>query len=181
MPNRVRPPRLDAHALLAYDRTVFNAFVRRLRRLPRRVTHLDLGIAHGSMIRTLDHILNVHESWLLYIVPGRQREIAALWRETGRQPTTWKGLDRYAARVWDGIDARGPTLTERELDRVVKAPWMPGRYTVRDALLQASFEEAHHIGEIIGALWRFDLEPPPMTWIERRPRPKRLAPGGRGS
>ncbi len=123
------------------------------------------------MIGTLGHILNVHESWLLYLVPGRQREIPALWRESGRRPTTWKELDRYAARVWAGIDARLPTLTERELDRVVKAPWMPGRYTVRDVVLQVTFEEAHHIGEIIGALWRFDFEPPTMTWIERRPRP----------
>ena len=69
-----------------------------------------------------------------------------------------------------------PTLADPELHRRVKAFWMPGRYTVRDAILQTSFEEAHHIGELIGAMWRLNIEPPTMTWIELRPgsrNPKR--------
>ena len=43
---------------------------------------------------------------------------------------------------------------------------MPGRYVVSDGLLQTTFEQAHHLGEIIAALWQDDIEPPPMTWIE---------------
>jgi hypothetical protein len=57
-------------------------------------------------------------------------------------------------------------LTDRELHRTVRAPWMPGRYTVADALLQTTFEEAHHLGEIIGALWQENRPSPDMTWIE---------------
>ncbi len=121
------------------------------------------------MIATLTHILNVQESGLLYIVPRRQREIDALGQDPGRAPKDWKEFDAYASRVWDGIEARLPTLTEKELQRRVKAFWMPGRTTVRDAILQISFEEAHHIGELIGAMWRLNIEPPAMTWIELRP------------
>lgn len=158
---------------MRYNRTVFDAFVRRIRRLPRKITHRDLGIAHGSMIATLGHILNAQESWLLYIVPRRQREIDRLWQDPGRKPTDWKAFDAYSSRVWNGIEARLPTLTDRELSRRIKAFWMPGAYTVRDALLHITFEEAHHIGELIGALWRLNIEPPTMTWIELRPGSRR--------
>jgi hypothetical protein len=48
---------------------------------------------------------------------------------------------------------------------------MPGRYTVADALLQATIEEAHHLGEVIGALWQEDLSSPAMTWIDVRRGP----------
>lgn len=159
----------DVRKLLRYDRALFDAYVRRIRRLPKSVTHRDLGIGHGSMIATLTHILNVQESWLLYIVPGRQREIDALWQDPRRQPKTWKEFEAYSARVWEGIEAREGSLTDRELRRRVHAFWMPGSYTVRDAILQASFEEAHHIGELIGAMWRRNINPPAMTWIERKP------------
>ncbi|MFZ0699123.1 MAG: DinB family protein [Thermoplasmata archaeon] len=169
MATRPSAPVLEVRALLDYDRTLFEAYVRRIRRLPDAVTHRDLGIGHGSMIATLTHILHVQESWLVYIVPRRQREIDTLWQDPTRTPKDWKAFDAYAARVWDGIEARLPTLTAEELDRRVKAFWMPGSYTVRDAILQISFEEAHHIGELIGAMWRLNIEPPAMTWIELRP------------
>lgn len=176
MASRASASVLEVGALLGYDRALFDAFVHRIRRLPKKVTHRDLGIGHGSMIATLTHILNVQESWLLYIVPRRQRAIDALWQDPTRKPKDWKEFDAYAARVWGGIEARLATLTDPELDRRVKAFWMPGRYTVRDAVLQISFEEAHHIGELIGAMWRLNIAPPTMTWIELRPgsrNPKR--------
>jgi hypothetical protein len=57
----------------------------------------------------------------------------------------------------------------------VKAFWMPGDYTVRDAILQSTFEQAHHLGEIIGALWQDDRKPPDMTWIDVRRSPRKRA------
>ncbi len=47
---------------------------------------------------------------------------------------------------------------------------MPGVYTLEDAFYQVSFEQAHHLGEIIGAYWQSNWEPPAMTWIENLPR-----------
>ncbi len=49
---------------------------------------------------------------------------------------------------------------------------MPGRYTVEDGCFQASFEQAHHLGEIIAVFWQQDWNPPPMTWIQNRPAAK---------
>jgi len=169
----------DARALLAYDRAVFDRFARRTRRLRGRAATKKRGIGHESLFDTLVHILNVHEVWLAYIVRGRNSdaELERLFRDARRHPTDWKGFDAYARRVWAEVDATAERLTPRFLGRRVHAFWMPGTYSVRDAILQTSLEQAHHLGEVIGALWQDDVEPPAMTWIDvrraARPRPRR--------
>jgi uncharacterized damage-inducible protein DinB len=158
----------DARAIAAYNHAVFDRFVRKVRRLPGKEATRKRGIGHESLFNTLVHVLNVQEVWLVYVVHGRtsDRVLGELFRDPSRHPTTWKGFDEYSTRVWKGIDATLRGLTGRSLDRRVSAFWMPGRYTVRDALLQATVEEAHHLGEIIAALWQDDRRPPDMTWIE---------------
>jgi len=157
----------DARAILEYDRVVFDRFVRRVRALPGREATRPRGIGHESLFATLVHILNVHEVWHVYIVHGRTSdpELEALFADPVRKPRTWKEFDRYAKRVWAGVDRTMRTLTRRDLARKVHVFWMPGDYTVRDAVYQTTFEEAHHLGEIIGALWQDDHEPPEMTWL----------------
>jgi uncharacterized damage-inducible protein DinB len=168
----------DARAIFDYNRTVFVRFVGRVRRLPLKEATRKRGIGHESLFNTLVHILNVHEVWLVYIVHGRNsdEELEPLFDDVRRHPTTWRGFDEYSARVWAGVDTTLRGLTPRALGRPVKVFWMPGRYTVRDALFQTTLEEAHHLGEIIGALWQEDKKPPEMTWIDTR-RP--AAPGRR--
>ena len=163
----------QAAELEAYDREVFDRFVRRVRRLPWKEAVREREIGHRTLFATLAHILNVREVWLGYIVRGRNRELARLFSEPGRHPGDWKGFRTYADRVWSESAATTHRLRARDLGRSVRAPWMPGKYTVADAYLQASYEEAHHLGEIIGALWQDDLASPPMTWIEVTRRPPR--------
>ncbi len=169
----VAAPRLafgkdDARALVAYNEAVFERYARRLARLPRDAATRRREIGHQSLFDTLVHILNVHEVWLVYIVPGRQRELPGLFRQSYRRPKDLAGLRSYARQVWEGARSTVEGLTERTLGERVKAPWMPGRYTVRDALLQTTLEQAHHLGEVIAALWQDDIEPPEMTWIDTR-------------
>lgn len=163
----------QAAGLEAYDREVFDRFVRRIRRLPWEEAVREREIGHHSLFATLVHILNVREVWLVYFVPGRNRELPKLFSDPGRRPTDWRGFRAYSDRVWSGSATTTGRLRTRDLPRVVRAPWMPGRYTVADAYLQASYEEAHHLGEIIGALWQDDRASPPMTWIEVTRRPPR--------
>jgi uncharacterized damage-inducible protein DinB len=160
----------DALALVEYNRAVFDRFARRIRRLPRRGAFRKRGLGHESFFDTLVHILNVHEVWLVYIVRGRNsdRELEALFQDLSRHPDDWRKFDAYARRVWDGVEETLRPLTPRDLGRKVKAFWMPGTYTLRDALWQTTFEQAHHLGELIGALWQQDIEPPEMTWIDTR-------------
>jgi len=165
----------DARALVDYNRAVFARFVRRVRNLPAPQARRRRGIGHESLFDTLVHVLNVQEVWLVYIVRGRNsdKELGALFDDERRHPKNWKGFDEYAKRVWSGVDETLKGLTPRSLARRVNVFWMPGRYTVRDALLQTTMEEAHHLGEIIGALWQDDRKPPDMTWIDVRRPPSR--------
>jgi uncharacterized damage-inducible protein DinB len=166
----------DLRALVGYDHAVFDRFVRRVRRLPWRDASRKRGIGHESLFQTLVHVLNVREVWLVYIVRGRNSdaELDGLFQDGSRHPKDWKGFDAYARRVWSEVDRTTAGLTAGRAAGRVSAFWMPGRYTVRDAFFQASFEQAHHVGEIIGALWQDDVKPPDMTWIDvRRGSPRR--------
>jgi uncharacterized damage-inducible protein DinB len=157
----------DARAIVRYNRAVFDRFVGRVRKLPRSEATRPRGIGHESLFDTLVHILHVQEAWLVYLVPGRRKELLAVLRDPAyRQPKTWREFDRYAARVWTDVEATVRGLTPRGLSAPVRAPWMPGVYTARDAILQTTLEEAHHLGEIIGALWQDDRAPPDMTWMD---------------
>ncbi|MCI4326627.1 MAG: DinB family protein [Thermoplasmata archaeon] len=174
----LRFPVEDASTISAYNRAVFERFVRRARRLPKKGAMRRRGIGHESLFLTLVHILNVQEVWLVYIVRGRNsdEELEALFNDPTRHPKDWKEFDAYAARVWSGVEETIEGLTTRDLDRTIRVFWMPGRYTVRDGLLQATIEEAHHLGEVIGALWQDDREPPDMTWIDVRRTPAPNSP-----
>ncbi|MFZ0891184.1 MAG: DinB family protein [Thermoplasmata archaeon] len=174
-----RPVRIDAsdaRAIIEYNHAVFDRFVRRIRRLPEKEATRARGIGHESLFDTLVHILNAQEVWLVYIVRGRNTDkvLGALFRDSTRHPKTWKEFDVYARHVRTGVEDTVRWLNPRNLSRTVKAFWMPGHYTVRDAVFQTTFEEAHHLGEIIGALWQDDRRSPDMTWIDvRRAKPRK--------
>jgi uncharacterized damage-inducible protein DinB len=154
-----------ARALAAYNAAAFRKYARAARRLPWRVVSANRGTGHLSIFGTLVHILNVHEVWLLYIVQGKTKELDRLFRQTYRRPTTWAGFNAYSKLVWNGLRQYYAALTPTTLGRRVQAPWMPGIYRVGDAILQATFEQAHHLGEIIAIYWQRDVEPPQMMWI----------------
>ncbi len=158
----------DARAIERYNRAVFERYLRRVTRLSGTAATRRRGIGHESLFNTLVHILNVHEVWMVYLVRGRGDELERLFADPSRHPKDRAGLRAYARRVWDGVDATVRTLNARALGRRVAAPWMPGRYTVRDAIFQTTLEQAHHLGEMIGAFWQDDREPPEMTWIDVR-------------
>jgi len=179
----VEPIRLspdDARALIEYNQAVFERYVRQVRRIPRRGAFRPRGIGHESWFETLVHILHVHEVWLVYIVHGknRDRDLEPLFKDSRRKPSDWTEFAEYSARVWAGVRATARWLTPRFLGRRVRAPWMPGTYTASDGVLQTTFEQAHHLGEIIGSLWQEDREPAEMTWLDTR-RPLGRARGRR--
>jgi len=170
----------QARRLFEYNRRVFDRFVRSVRRMPAREARRHREIGHQSLFDTLVHILNVHEVWIGYILShrGSDAELDRLFRDRSRHPTDWAGFQRYRRRVESVVDAYLARLTARELARPVHAFWMPGTYVVSDALWQSTFEQAHHLGEIIGALWQQDREPPAMTWLDvgrRRGSPRRVS------
>jgi uncharacterized damage-inducible protein DinB len=159
--------------LLAYDRAVFERYLRSAERRGWKAAISNRETGHLSIKNTLVHILNVHEAWLVAVAQHRWEIFDAPGRR-GEEVRSWADLRRYRDRVWKGQDELLAHLSEAHLRRRVTAPWMPGGYTLADAFYQISFEQAHHLGEIIGVYWQADWSPPPMTWIENRPRGGRV-------
>lgn len=150
--------------LITYDRRAFEAFERGIQRRGWAEAAKDRGTGHHSFKDTLVHILNVHEAWLVGAAQGKWD----IFKDPSRKREnvrSWTDLRRYRGRVWAGIDELMAGLTEEQLQRRVKVPWIGGRYTLEDAFFQSSFEQAHHLGEIIGAYWQMDRAPPQMMWI----------------
>jgi uncharacterized damage-inducible protein DinB len=150
--------------LVTYDRRVFEAYERGVKKLGWAEAVRDRGIGHRSFKDTLVHVLNVHESLLIAVAQGR-REV---WKNPARgreNVRSWSDLRRYREGVWKGIDELVAGLNESRSKRTVKVPWLPGRYTLEDVFFQSSFEQAHHLGEIIGVYWQMDRTPPQMMFI----------------
>lgn len=150
--------------LFEYNRRVLERYIERNYQMGRKAASKDRGIGIGSYHDTLAHILRVHDAWLNYVVPGDFEGLHASHREFVKEFRTLD-LRQFQRKSWKGIDLYLSRVTPRELLRVVRAPWMPGRYTVGDVLVQCSFEQAHHLGELIGASWRENKASPQMMWI----------------
>ena len=150
--------------LYEYNYEVLNAYIRRMGRMPWPEVSRDRGIGHVSMRDTIIHVIRVHDAWINYVVKGKLKE----WSKVRRVPRKFscaKDINVYFAETWDGINDFLAELTQKDLKKTVKAPWMPGNYTLADVLMQTTLEQAHHIGELIGAFWQMDSAPPQMMWI----------------
>ena len=150
--------------LLRYDQTVYEAFERGLRRRGWVDAVKDRGIGHRSYKDTMVHILNVYEAWFVAAAQGRW-EVFDDERRRGQNVRSFTDLRSYRLRVWKEVEALSAGLTAPRLAKRVKVPWMPGRYTLEDGIFQVSFEQAHHLGEMIGASWQTNRSSPQMMWI----------------
>jgi uncharacterized damage-inducible protein DinB len=148
-----------------YDQRAFASFEGSLTRLGWAKATANHEIAHRSLKDTLVHILNVHEVWLVAAAQDRWDEVAGNPLRKPAAVRSFADLRRYRASVWKSIRPTVDGLSERGLDRRVRVPWIPGRYTLEDAFYQTSFEQAHHLGEVIAVYWQMDRRPPQMMWI----------------
>ena len=159
----------DIRRLYTHNRAVLDRHIRALQRMPWKTVTRNLETGHRTMKDTIVHILRAHDGWLNYVAKGRVSKLRAVRAKQGPYDS-WEKVLAFRDEVWVGLDELLADLDEKKLRRRVKAPWMPGNYTLADAVMQASIEQAHHLGEIIAVLWQMDREPPDMTWIENRGR-----------
>lgn len=150
--------------LVDFDRSSFDAFLLGLRRLGWEEVTRNREIGHRSIKNTMVHILNVHEALLVRIAQRKGRVSQSIWRKH-EKVRSMADLRKYRAQVWKEIDPFVKSLTTGQLHQRVKIPWFPGRYDLSDVFFQASFEQAHHLGEIIAAYWQMDTAPSQMMWI----------------
>ena len=150
--------------LFAYNKKVLNAYLNALAKVPWKTISKNMEASHYSMMGIFVHILGVYNGWLNYNVYGRSSKIPVETLDTDNYLSV-RDIRKFMSNVWKGVDKLLEGLDERLLSKKVKAPWLPGYHYVADVLMQVSFEQAHHIGEIIALMWQLDIEPPEMTWI----------------
>jgi len=151
--------------LMRYDRRALESFEGSIRRLGWSKATANHEIAHRSLKDTLVHILNVHEAWLVAAAQDRWEEVSGNPKRRAEAVRSFSDLRRYRDQVWRGVDGLMEGLTEPRLRRRVRVPWISGSYTLEDAFYQTSFEQAHHLGEVIAVYWQMDRTPPQMMWI----------------
>lgn len=154
----------DVRKIYAYNFAVLDAYARKLDRLPWPVAAKDRGATWHSMAGVLHHITRVYDGWLNYTVQGRSADEGMRGRRWDSL-TSMKEIRASLAKVREGIEPFLDTLTDADLRRKVKAAWQPKACSLADAFAQVTFEQAHHLGEIIAMLWQEDIEPPEMTWL----------------
>ncbi len=155
--------------LLAYDRLAFESFQRGVQRHGWKAATRNRELGHGSMKNTLVHVLNVHQWLLVGTCQGRTE----VWDPPGHPPESirsWADLRRYRDEVWREIAPLEASMTSVTLGRRLTLPlWtgtpLPGKHRLEDVIFQASFEQAHHLGEILAVFRQMDWPPPQMMWL----------------
>lgn len=147
-----------------YNHEVLEAYCRKLERLPWPIVAKDRETTWHSMAGVFHHILTVYDGWLNYLVQGRGADEQTASRRWDSF-TSMEDIRAYYEAVWTSVDRLVDGLTDARLRKKVKAPWQPKACPLEDALIQVSFEQAHHLGEIIAMLWQEDIRPPEMTWL----------------
>lgn len=154
----------DFRKIYRYNRSVMDAFARKLERLPWAVVSRDRETTWHSMAGVFHHIVGVYDGWLCYLAQDQDVE-EAMAAKRWDQLTSMREVRRFHEAVWNQVDILMASLTDARLKRKIKAPWQPKACSLEDALMQVTFETAHHLGEIIAMLWQEDIEPPGMTWL----------------
>lgn len=151
--------------LFSYNKKLLDHYLASIAKLPWKIVCQDFESSHYSLKETYLHILTVYNGWLNYNVYGKSEAIP---HDTEHNPENYhsiRDLQKFKAKVWKGVEKLLETLDEKNLRRNVRAPWLPGSYNLADVLMQVTFEQAHHIGEVIAIFWQLDVEPPEMTWL----------------
>lgn len=154
----------DFRKILRYNEKVLSSFFDMLSKLPWETVAKNAEASHYSMKNIFVHILSVYNGWINYNALGKSDEIP--WPEHDYENySSMEQVKGFMLKVLTGVNTFMKRLDDKDLSKKITAPWMEGEHELRDVLMQVTFEQAHHLGEIIALLWQVNIEPPEMTWI----------------
>ncbi len=154
----------DYRRIFSYNEKVLREFFDTLSNLPWEAVAKNVESAHYSMKNTMVHILSVYNGWINYNALGKSDEIP--WAEHDYDNYhSMEQVKEFMQKVLVGGNTFMKGLDDSALSKRITAPWLEGEHELADVLMQVTFEQAHHLGEIIALLWQSNIEPPEMTWI----------------
>ncbi len=157
----------DLRELYRYNGRVLRDFGDALSKLPPEALLKDREATYGSMKNIFHHILSVHDGWLNVTAQGASAD-PAMREKDFDEVESMDELRAYLEKIIAKEERFLSTLKDKDLGRGVQPEWKTRPHPLRDALLQVTFEQAHHLGELIALFWQQDIEPPEMTWIDVR-------------
>ena len=156
----------DFQSIYEYNWQVLHDYGAALAKLPKAELVKNREATHESMKNIFHHILSVHDGWLNVTAQGASADPTV--REKDYEEVSMDELRGYLEKIIAKEKKYLAKLTDKDLDRGVQPEWKTRPHPLRDALMQVTFEQAHHLGELIALFWQIDVEPPEMTWIDVR-------------
>src|SRR5881396_2475153 len=157
----------DFRSIYQYNWQVLRDYGEALAKLPREELVKNREATHGSMKNIFHHILSVHDGWLNVAAQGTSAD-PAMREKDFDEVLSMDPLRAYLEEIIAKEASFLASLRDKDLGRRVKPEWKERSHPLQDALMQVTFEQAHHIGELIALFWQSDVEPPEMTWIDVR-------------
>jgi uncharacterized damage-inducible protein DinB len=157
----------DFRSIYGYNWQVLRDYCDGLSKLPASDLVKDREATHHSLKNIFHHILSVHDGWLNVTAQGASADPAVREKDFDEVPSMDELRD-YMEKIIKKEGAWLAKLTEADLERLIRPEWKERPHPIRDALFQVTFEQAHHVGELIALFWQMDVEPPEMTWIDVR-------------
>jgi len=148
-----------------YNWRVLRDYCDALAKLPKDALLKNREATHGSMKNIFHHILSVHDGWLNVTAQGASAD-PAMREKDFDEVRSMEPLRDYMEKIIAKEDRFLQKLKDKDLDRGIQPEWKERPHPLRNALLQVTFEQAHHTGELIALFWQQDIEPPEMTWID---------------
>jgi len=161
------PSVADFRDTYEYNWRVLRDYCEALAKLPEDELVKNREATHGSLKNIFHHILSVHDGWLNVTAQGASAD-PVMREKDFDEVRSMEPLRGYLEKIIAKEKRFLAKLTDKDLDRGVQPEWKTRPHPLRDALLQVTFEQAHHTGELIALLWQIDVEPPEMTWIDVR-------------
>lgn len=153
----------DFRRIFKYNWAVLHAFLGIFDGLPTELVSSNLEASHLSMKDIFTHILTVYDGWLNHARQGQSSGVPEPELDDAYQ--SMESMKKYMGHVEAAVNKLLDELTDSMLTLPIKVEWMDKEHSLADALMQATLEQAHHLGEIIALLWQHSIEPPEMTWI----------------
>ncbi|TLZ70019.1 MAG: DinB family protein [Methanobacteriota archaeon] len=161
------PTAADFRDIYEYNWRVLRDYCDALSALPEEAVLKNREATYQSMKNIFHHIVKVHDGWLNVSAQDDSPDPKVYDGDFDALPTM-ASVRAYMEKVIAKEQSFLASLQDGDLDRPVQAWWKKRPHPLRDALMQVTFEQAHHLGELIALFWQQDVEPPEMTWIDVR-------------
>jgi len=157
----------DFRSIYGYNWQVLRDYCDGPSKLPVSELAKNREATHNSLKDIFHHILSVHDGWLNVTAQGASAD-PAIREKDFEEVVSMEELREYMEKIIANEGSWLAKLTDADLERLIRPEWKERPHPIRDALFQVTFEQAHHLGELIALLWQMDVEPPEMTWIDVR-------------